>query len=114
MKELSRALADFAAVFERLGVRYAVMGGIAVRTHGIPRPTQDVDFTVAIERGRLPEFYEAASGLAYTVSEAYLSGWVDQVAGMPLVRVRRYVADRGVDVDIFLGESPFQQELLGR
>ena len=114
MKELSKALKDFSQVFGDLCVEYAVMGGIAVRAHGIPRPTQDVDFTVAIERSRLPQFYEAAGRLGYTVPEIYVSGWVDQVAGMPLVRVRRYVEGRGVDVDVFLAESPFQRELLGR
>lgn len=114
MKEVSKALEDFTRLFESLGVEYAVMGGIAVRMHGIPRPTQDVDFTVAIERSRLPEFYEAASAFGYTVPEPHVSGWVDEVAGMPLVRVRRYVEGRGVDVDVFLAESPFQRELLGR
>lgn len=114
MREVSKALEDFVRLFANLGVEYAVMGGIAVRTHGIPRPTQDVDFTVAIERSRLPEFYEAAGCLGYTVPEHHVSGWVDQVAGMPLVRVRRYVEGRGVDVDVFLAESPFQRELVGR
>lgn len=114
MKELSKALDEFSRIFERMDVEYAVMGGIAVRAHGIPRPTQDVDFTVAIERSRLAEFYEAAGGLGYTVPETYISGWVDEVAGMPLVRVRRYVEGRGVDVDVFLAESPFQRELLAR
>ena len=114
MIELSKALEDFSRLFESLGVDYAVMGGIAVRAHGIPRPTQDVDFTAAIERNRLPELYGAASRLGYTIPEEFASGCVDQVAGMPLVRIRRYSKGKGVDLDVFLAEPPFQQELLGR
>jgi hypothetical protein len=114
MKELNDELHTFVRLFESLGVPYAVMGGIAVRAHGIPRPTQDLDFTVSIERGRLPEFFEQARLLGYEVPDAYVSGWVDQVAGMPLVRVARYVEARSIDVDLFLAESRFQQELLAR
>ena len=114
MKELSDALNEFARLFDSLSVEYAVMGGIAVRAHGIPRPTQDVDFTAAIPRERLRELFDAASRLGYSIPEEFASGLVDQVAGMPLVRVRRYAEGRGIDVDVFLAESPFQRQLLAR
>ena len=57
MKGLAETLRDFVSLFDRLGLPYAVMGGLAVRVYGIPRPTYDVDFTVAIARatgGTLP------------------------------------------------------------
>jgi hypothetical protein len=38
MKDLAQALRDFVLLFERMGALYAVMGGIAVRVYGIPRP----------------------------------------------------------------------------
>jgi predicted nucleotidyltransferase len=114
MMDLARALQDFAALFEELDVAYAVMGGIAVRVYGIPRPTHDVDFTVAIPRSRLGEFYRAAAKLGYTIPDPYLTGWVDRVAGMPVVKARLYLESHGVDIDLFLAESEFQQELLAR
>jgi len=114
MTDLTRAMAELMALFERMQLCHAVMGGIAVRAYGIPRPTYDVDFTIAIERPRLPELYEAVRTLGYTVPEAYAKGWVDEVACMPLVRLRLYLEGRGVDVDIFLAESSFQMELLAR
>jgi predicted nucleotidyltransferase len=114
MSELARALRDFAAVFEGLQSPYVVMGGIAVRFYGIPRATYDVDFTVAIERGRLPELYRRVRDLGYTVPEAYDAGWIDNVAGMPLVKARLYIKGRGIDVDLFLAESRFQRALLAR
>ena len=114
MTDLARALEDFVLLFERLKVPYAVMGGIAVRIYGIPRPTHDVDFTVAIDRERLPEFYQSVRELGYTVPEQYVTGWVDQVAGMPVVKVRLYLEGRGIDIDVFLAESRFQEQLLAR
>jgi hypothetical protein len=114
MTDLARALWDFAQLFERLGTPYAVMGGIAVRVYGIPRPTYDVDFTLAIDRNRLPELFEAVRALGYSVPEAYETGWVDRVGGMPLVKVRLYLEGRGVDIDLFLAESRFQEQLLAR
>jgi hypothetical protein len=48
MKDLTSALKEIAHVFELLSAKYVVMGGMAVRIHGIPRPTYDVDFTKRI------------------------------------------------------------------
>ena len=114
MNGLSRAVQDLAQLFEHLGVPYALMGGLAVRVYGIPRPTYDVDFTVAAERSRLAEFYEGVRALGYTLPEHYASGRVDRVAGMPVVKVRLYLEDRGIDVDLFLAESAYQKDVLAR
>lgn len=114
MKDLTEALREIAGIFESLSACYAVMGGMAVRIHGIPRPTHDIDFTVALPRERLPDFFARATEAGYTVAESYLRGWVDQVAGMPLVKLRMYLAAHGIDIDIFLAESDFQASLLAR
>ena len=83
MTDLAQAVADLSGLFEQMGLRYAVMGGIAVRAFGIPRPTYDLDFTLAIDRTRLADLYQAVARLGYTVPEPYLQGWVDQVKGLP-------------------------------
>ena len=114
MKDLTQALCDIARLFESMGVPYAVMGGIAVRIYGIPRPTYDVDFTVALQREELPDFFQQAAVAGYTVPETYQRGWVDQIAGMPLVKLRLLLDEHSVDIDIFLAESSFQQSLLAR
>ena len=88
MKELSKALDDFSRIFERLNVEYAVMGGIAVRAHGIPRPTQDVDFTVAIERSRLPEFLRPRRG-QINCERVSNSFGPQSLLALPLLWVRR-------------------------
>ncbi len=114
MKEVVETLRDIAEIFERLELPYAVIGGIAVRAYGIPRPTFDVDFTLAASREKLPEVYAAVEDKGYTIPESYQTGWVDSVAGMPLVKFRFYIQDQGVDADIFLAETAYQRELLNR
>ena len=114
MNDLADTLRDLTEILERFGFAYAVIGGIAVRAYAIPRPTYDLDFTLQIPRERLPELFRAVEVRGYTVPESYQRGWVDTVAHMPLVKVRCYLEGRGVDVDMFLAETPFQQELLRR
>ncbi len=114
MTDLPRALRACVALLERMGLPYAVMGGLAVRVYGIPRATYDIDITVAIERDRLAELYEALTALGYTVPELYASGWVDQVAGMPVVKARLFNHTGGLDLDLFLAETPYQRQLLAR
>jgi predicted nucleotidyltransferase len=110
MTDLTAVIHQLAALFDRLNLPYAIMGGIAVRAHGIPRPTYDVDFTLAVPRERLAAIQERG----YTIPEQYSRGWVDDVGGMPLVKVRLYLEGRGIDADVFLAETDFQQEVLAR
>jgi hypothetical protein len=114
MNDVVQTLRDFGGILERLNLTYAVIGGIAVRAYGIPRPTFDIDFTLAIPRERLPEFFNSVEEHGYTVPDSYRSGWVDLVADMPLVKVRCYIQGQGVDVDVFLAENDYQREILAR
>lgn len=114
MTDLTAVIHDLIDVFDRLGLPYAIMGGIAVRAHGIPRPTYDVDFTLAVPRDRLNELFGTIADRGYTVPDQYVNGWVDTVGGMPLVKVRLYLDGRSIDADIFIVETPFQQEVIAR
>lgn len=112
--ELNVPFQDFVGVFERLSIPYALIGGLAVGVHGIPRPTHDLDFTIAVDRSRLSEFFQAVIDLGYDVPQEFTTGWVDEVAGMPLVKARQWVAGKTIDVDVFLAESRFQKSLIQR
>ncbi len=111
---LVQPMRDFIRLFEELHIAYAIMGGIAVGAHGIPRPTHDLDFKIRLDRNRLPELYAAAEQLGYSVPDAFIAGWVDLVSEMPLVRMRQWVEGKVIDIDIFLAESPFQESVLAR
>lgn len=41
-------------------------------------------------------------------------GWVDQVGGMPLEKIRLYLEGKGIDADVFLAETAFQREVITR
>lgn len=114
MDKLDEVLRACLSIFDRLAVSYVIMGGLAVRLLGIPRPTFDVDLTVTIARERLPELYHQLEEAGFDVPEAYHGGLVDEVAGMPLVKFKLYVGGRGIDADIFLAETRFQQEMMRR
>ncbi len=114
MNDLVGTLHAFGRLFDRLGIPYAIMGGWAVRVYALPRPTYDVDFTILLDRSRLPQLYAAAEEAGFTVPEQYRGGWIDAVAEMPLVKFRLYLAGHGIDVDIFLAESDYQRELMRR
>ena len=96
-------------------IEYAVMGGLAVRAHSIPRPTNDVDLTIALSREKLPIWFEKLENLGVSVPDAYRSGWVDKVAGMSIVKLKSYLnPEHSVDIDVFLAESEFQSSILKR
>jgi hypothetical protein len=114
MNDLDEVLRACIGILDRLGIPHLVMGGLAIRVLGIPRPTFDVDLTIAIPRGRLPELYEELDVAGFDVPEAYRGGWVDEVAGMPLVKFKLYIGERGIDADIFLAETRFQREMMRR
>ena len=111
---LDDALRLITRLLDRSSIAYAVMGGLAARAHGLPRATYDVDLTISIDRDRLPELYRQVEELGFTVPEQFSAGWVDEVSGMPLVKFRWYVNERGIDIDCFLCESRFQESLLER
>ena len=90
------------------------MGGIAVRAYALPRPTYDVDFTLAVSRDRLRELFAAVEELGYSIPNAYEGGWVDQVGGMPLIKIRLNLDGKAIDADLFLAETVFQQEVIAR
>ncbi len=79
MSELERTLFAITELLNHSGFDYVVMGGLAVRVHSIPRPTHDVDLTIAIKRSELPKLFESLEQMGHTVAESYLQGWVDKV-----------------------------------
>jgi hypothetical protein len=114
MSRLVSLLHQFADLFDGLHVPYAVMGGWAVRLYALPRPTYDIDFMVVIERDRLPGLYSAAREAGFSVPQPFAAGWIDSVAGMPLVKFRLFVEGRSIDIDVFLAESAYQQVMMAR
>ncbi len=110
MKTLRKVLLDLVEICEKLELRYAVMGGIAVRIHGIPRPTYDVDVTIAARGPELQALMDELEAREYTIPDSYRTGWMDRVADMPIVKARCYLEEGiRIDVDLFVMETEFQR-----
>jgi hypothetical protein len=68
MNAVPTPTSDFEAVFAALqqaGVRYLVVGGVAVVFHGYPRFTADLDLVVALDRENVVGLAGALATLAY-------------------------------------------------
>jgi hypothetical protein len=114
MTPVEKLLRDLVGLLERADIPYALMGGMAVRAHGLPRPTYDVDVTVSIERDDLPSLFEQIDALGYDVGDQFRGGWLDSVANMPLFKATTFADGRTVSADIFVAENIFQKSLIER
>ncbi len=114
-KTVEHVLLEMVGLCESFRLSYAILGGLAVRVHGIPRPTYDVDFELTVSDRQLRDFFDAAEKLGYAVAAPYRTGWRDLVGGMPLVKLKTFM-DGGhtIDVDIFVNDSPFQASVMER
>ena len=113
-RDLSIPFRDFVELFEQLEIPYVLIGGLAVSVHGIPRPTHDLDFTISLDRSKIGQLFQKTVDMGYSVPEEFDMGWVDHVAGMPLIRIRKWLRGKSIDVDIFLAESRFQSSMISR
>ena len=59
---------DYLGIFKELntsGIRYIVVGGMAVNLHGIPRMTYDIDLLLDLEDGNVGQFVRLLSGWGF-------------------------------------------------
>ena len=92
------------AALERAGVRYAVIGGIAMATHGLDRATRDLDLFVADDA-------ENVDRLRAALREVYEDDDVDQITAedlqgeYPVVQYGPPNADYTIDIVSRLGDA---------
>jgi hypothetical protein len=77
-----RALRSLLAFLERQRIDYMLMGGMAIRTLAIPRPTFDVDLQIVKGEADARSFAQRAAEGGYSVDEAHLRGFVDHLEGL--------------------------------
>jgi hypothetical protein len=103
-----------ARALDRAGVKFVVVGGLAVALHGYSRTTYDVDLVIQLESRNIVAGFGALKGLGYRplvpvtaeqfADEALRKSWIDQ-KGM---KVLNFNSDlhRETGVDVFVTE-PF-------
>jgi len=73
-----------------------------------------LDINIVIERSRLSELFERLRDSGHVIPESYESGWIDELRGLKVLKLRRYLQDESLDVDLFLVETEFQAEVMRR
>jgi hypothetical protein len=94
-------------VVERVGVPYAMMGGLALNAWGIPRATYDLDAALAVESGNIVRILTALRGDDVEVEPQFLGGYLDELAGMQKADLRLHSAESWFTVDVFFSTTPF-------
>jgi hypothetical protein len=104
---------------EELGVRYAVVGGIAVNLHGVPRMTYDVDIVCARDFENLAALDRALADLNLKVRQPFvLTSFVDPEVARDVRERRNMLAltftdpnDPLREVDVLVA-TPFDAEAI--
>lgn len=112
--DIEKVAREFIGILKQLGIKYAVVGGVAVHIHGLPRPTWDVDLVVQLSDEQAARLMDAAEEEGFLVDENARHGWRDTLQQMPMLKFKTYVEDGTVDVDLFLSETEFLKKVIDR
>ena len=109
MSALADTLAALARVLDGQRLPWFVFGAQAVAVRGAPRATQDIDVTVQVERGHLPELLAGlqAAGLCHRYPDL-----ADELVAGGAVLPLTYAA--GMEVDLVLAGSGLETLALSR
>jgi hypothetical protein len=103
------ALRALVAALDELGAPAAIIGGVAVIVHGVPRATVDVDATVS---AREVEVEQLARALVRHGIEPRVDG------ALALARTRHVFLGRhlatGIAIDVSLAWLPFEEEAIAK
>lgn len=102
-------LADAAHMLETRGIRFALIGGLAVSLRGQPRMTVDVDLVILAD---VDQALQLAQELGSTPFETLFPG-VEEVVSRSYILPLRHRAT-GIRVDLAIGISGFEQRAVAR
>jgi hypothetical protein len=110
---LQQAFESLIATLNEQGIRYALIGGLAVIQHTRPRTTDDIDALLAVPQLAMPALFEALRQRGFTVDpetnirELRGDGFTTiQFAGLsvdlmqPVIPAYAHVLDRAISMDI--------------
>ncbi len=111
---IQRILLEGIAIIERLGVPYAVMGGVAARAWGLPRPTFDADIAVAVDAEGMQKLIAAFEAAGFDVPTEHRTGFLDAVGGFRNAKVNRFADGHVWSTDLFVVQGAFLSSALAR
>jgi hypothetical protein len=111
---LADATQQLVRFLEERGVEYALLGGLAVRVHGLPRTTYDVDALVGVGEDGVAALARAADERGFVIGEEFRRGFVDRLAGLGKIQMSVRSGERYVPVDVFVLGSDYQRAAFAR
>jgi hypothetical protein len=67
--QLLAGLTELVAAFDRHGIRYALIGGLAISLRSRPRSTRDIDFLLTVPQMTLPRLLQDLTEHGFTLDE---------------------------------------------
>jgi len=101
-------LESIARTLNAAAIPYRVIGGQAVLLYGEPRLTKDVDVTLGVDLGRLPEMLHLVEMMGFNLL-VDLEAFTRQTMVLPCQD-----SDTGIRVDFIFSFSAYEQEALRR
>lgn len=111
---IQQILLDTVSVIERLGIPYAVMGGFAARSWGLPRPTFDADIAVAVDAKGLQQLFDALEEEGYDIPPEHRTGFLDVIGGLSKAKVNRFLDRHVWHTDLFMARGEFLDSAMTR
>jgi len=111
---IEKVLLETVSVIERLGIRYAVMGGFAAGAWGLPRPTFDAEIAVVVDEDSLMRLFDGLEREGFDVPAEHRTGFRDVVGGFEKVKVNRFLDRHVWRTDLFVVNGPFLTSALDR
>lgn len=108
MLNLKEELFQVTDLLNKMGVEYAVCGGLAVLIHGCPRPTYDLDFIV--KSNNLARIRSHLKHLGYKIQTDVMTFQADQPNEIKVWRISKARDEDLLSVD-FLLINPFLEDV---
>ncbi|MBI4600728.1 MAG: hypothetical protein HY721_02095 [Planctomycetes bacterium] len=99
---------------ERAEIQHMIMGGFAVRSLGVPRPTYDADLTLSVSEDDFAQLLRTLDREGFIVPDEFLGGFRDSLQGMLKVKVQRFEEGHLWDIDLFLVTTSYQRAAFAR
>lgn len=111
---LLRLTSEILSILDQERIPYMVMGGIAVRFWALPRPTYDLDLTLAAEDAEIAKLLDRLDRDGYAIAPEVRKGWRDTLRGMRKFEVRKFEGRDSWRIDLFLVTTEYQRSAFGR
>lgn len=107
--DFSRIIAKISGELQRRQLPFMLIGGQAVLLHGSPRLTEDIDITLGVDPGRLPEVLDVCAVLQFEPLPEEVERFVRETFVLPV-----HHEASGIRVDFVFSTTAYEREAIDR